>query len=269
MMQNQEIVWVPQRIFDCPDDHKFALVVLNQSIHLPRDYVLSQWEKAQVTITVDGGTNHWIKYLGDRANDVLSGKCKKYLPTLVTGDMDSISQDLLNKLKSIKAKIIVTPDVMETDFTKSLRELKEYSIKNNIKLNGVHVVAETEGRLDHVIANINTLYKCDKFLNDLWVIQISSNSLTWLLKVGSHKIIIPKILLEKKVWCALIPFGDSNNRVSTTGLKWNLNNTCMKFGELISTSNTYSGQPEVTITTNAPLIWIMGIGPITRVNETD
>lgn len=29
-------------------------------------------------------------------------------------------------------------------------------------------------------------------------------------------------MLEKKTWCALIPFGNSSNRISTTGLKYNL-----------------------------------------------
>lgn len=89
---------------------------------------------AQVTVTVDGGTNHWMEYLGDRANEVLSGQCKKYLPMLVTGDMDSILPDLLDKLKRLETNIIYTPDVMETDYTKALRQLRQYLMKNNIKV---------------------------------------------------------------------------------------------------------------------------------------
>ena len=51
---------------------------------------------------------------------------------------------------------------------------------------------------------------------------MASNSLTWLLRPGRHKIIIPEIILQNKSWCALIPFGESNSRVTTEGLKWNL-----------------------------------------------
>lgn len=89
---------------------------------------------AQVTVTVDGGTNHWLEYIGDRANNVLSGQCDKYLPMLVTGDMDSILPDLLDKLKHLETHIIYTPDLMETDYTKALIELRQYIAKNNIKV---------------------------------------------------------------------------------------------------------------------------------------
>lgn len=86
---------------------------------------------------MDGGTNHWMDYLGDLANDTLSGKSMKYLPTLVTGDMDSISPLLLEKLKLTKTKVILTPDQMETDYTKALRQLNEYIVKNKKKVNFV------------------------------------------------------------------------------------------------------------------------------------
>ncbi|XP_032456322.1 thiamin pyrophosphokinase 1 [Nasonia vitripennis] len=156
---------------------------------------------------------------------------------------------------------------METDYTKSLIQLGQYTLKNNIKLNGIHVLAETSGRLDQIVSNINTLYKSHKLFNDVPVIQIAGESLTWLLKPGVHKIIIPEEIVKSKTWCALIPFGNANSCVSTTGLKWNLNKTCMKFGELVSTSNTYDGHPEVTVDTNVNLVWCMGIKPLTRVES--
>lgn len=89
---------------------------------------------AQVTVTVDGGTNEWMDYLGDLAKDVLSGKSKKYLPKLVTGDMDSISPALLDKLKLTEANVLHTPDQMETDYTKAMRQLNEYTVKNKKKV---------------------------------------------------------------------------------------------------------------------------------------
>ena len=109
-----------------------------------------------------------------------------------------------------------------------------------------------------------------------------------------HKILIPDIILKSKSWCALIPFGNSNNCITTSGLKWNLskkshNNylydstihlsftiiinifadkTCMKFGELLSTSNTYDDQPEVIVETDVPMIWTMGIEALTKINAS-
>ena len=54
------------------------------------------------------------------------------------------------------------------------------------------------------------------------VIQISHDSLTWLLEPGMHKIEIPDILRNCKSWCGLLPVGYPVNNISTTGLKWNL-----------------------------------------------
>ncbi|CAB0036678.1 unnamed protein product [Trichogramma brassicae] len=225
-----EEIWDVMKIYQYPKNYKYALIILNQKILLPEDYVLPLWEKAAVTVTVDGGTNFWFEYIGECAADVLSGCNTKYLPTMVTGDMDSIKANLLEKLKKTKTKVIVTPDVMETDYTKSLMQLYNYIIENQIK-----------------------------------VVQMTGGSLIWLLQPGNHKILIPDSILQAKSWCSLIPFGNSNNCVITKGLKWDLNNRCMKFGELISTSNSFSGQSEVKVTTDVPLVWSMSIEVLTKI----
>lgn len=40
--------------------------------------------------------------------------------------------------------------------------------------------------------------------------------------------------------------------------------TRMEFGGMVSTSNTFSGNPKVTVTTNEAIIWSMGIEPFTK-----
>lgn len=60
------------------------------------------------------------------------------------------------------------------------------------------------------------------------IINVASNSLTWLLKPGTHTIKIPEILYSSNSWVGLIPFESKRNVVSTAGLKWNL-------GKLINT----------------------------------
>lgn len=81
-------------------------------------------------ITVDGGTKKWLQWLTNNEfefKEVLN-------PDLITGDMDSLSKDVLNYFEKGNTKIIVTPNQDETDFTKALRELKTYSNKENLQV---------------------------------------------------------------------------------------------------------------------------------------
>lgn len=82
-------------------------------------------------------------------------------------------------------------------------------------------MAETCGRFDQIIANINTLFKARNIDPGLKIYHVASESITWLLDVGSHEIPVPLNLREQKEWCALMPIGNPCV-LTTTGLKWNL-----------------------------------------------
>ncbi|XP_034944900.1 thiamin pyrophosphokinase 1 [Chelonus insularis] len=263
-MQNhittEEKVWDPSEIFDRSVDHKYAVIILNQPIRLHESFILPLWREAQIKITVDGGTNRWMEYLGPLSNKIYDGKCPDYAPDMVTGDLDSILPEIRTNLENIGVRIYETIDQQYTDFSKALMKLSAECKSKNISLHSVYVLVETAGRLDQIIANINTLYRSREFMEDKTpVICISSNSLTWLLRSGEHRIKIPEKLRTCKSWVGLIPFGPQQNSISSTGLKYNLDKLNCSFGGLISTSNTYDGSPEVTVTTNTDIIWTMSI----------
>ena len=263
-------VWDPLKTFHCPDQYKYAVVILNRPLKWKHDILLRLWENAQINVTVDGGTHKWVRYLNDHGIILLKGEYKEYVPNLITGDMDSCSSILLETLKSMGSIIIETPDQDHSDYTKALFQLGQYVEAENINLNSVYVFADSSGRFDHIIGNINTLHKSAKLIGDRQVIHVASNSLTWMLKPGFHSIVIPDILVQNNSWCGLLPIGAPVNSITTTGLKWNLNNATMKFGGLISSSNTYDNCSKVTVSTDSPVIWTMGIEPfIESMNNYD
>lgn len=257
-------LWDPRNILTCPPTYKHALIILNRPLRWRRSLLINVWEKASATVTVDGGTDQWLKFLGPRGEETINGQSKKFLPDLVTGDMDSIEPHTLSKLRTMGANVIETPDQNATDYTKAVIQLGIHARSKGINLDGAYVFSETSGRLDHIMANINTLYKSDKLIGDIQLIQVSSDSLTWLLRPGTHRISIPEPLIRQNGWCALMPVGSRVTSITTTGLKWNLDGATLEFGGMVSTSNTYSGSSEVTVTTDTPVLWSMDIEPMIK-----
>ncbi|KAG5870550.1 hypothetical protein JTB14_025894 [Gonioctena quinquepunctata] len=236
-------------------EESYGVVILNSSINFNSrpDFVMRLWKQAKVKVTVDGGTEMWLQWL-------TSHKCNLGsvpYPDLITGDMDSTPKHILDLFLNSPTKIIITPDQNENDYLKALREIKKYCCLQNIEIKILHVLVDTCGRFDQIMANINALFKSRNILGEIKVFQIAATSLTWLLDPGKHEIEIPSTLRKNQVWCALIPVGFPCI-VTTTGLKWNLENEKLEFGGLVSTSNTYDGSPEVTIQTDAPVVWSMG-----------
>lgn len=253
-----KIVWNPMQIFDYGSHHKYAVLILNSTLQWDDDTLLKIWRKAQVKITVDGGTCQWLNYLERQGINAFDGEHEEYLPHLISGDMDSCESSLLDKFKDMGSMIIKTPDQNHTDYTKALIELKLYTRRKNIELSRIYVFVDSSGRFDHIMGNINTLYRSEDLIG-IQVIQVGSTSLTWVLRPGLHSIIIPKPLVQNNPWCGLLPIGGPVNCIETTGLKWNLNNVSLRFGGLVSTSNTYDDCSEVTVNTDSPVVWTMGI----------
>jgi len=91
-------------------------------------------QAARVTVTVDGGTQRWLKYLEEQGIDVLNGEHERYVPDLITGDMDSSSPSIIEKLGNIGSTIVKTPDQNYTDYTKALLQVANYTKTRNINV---------------------------------------------------------------------------------------------------------------------------------------
>jgi len=154
--------------------------------------------------------------------------------------------------------VVPTPDQDETDFTKGFRVLLQMLIERKGKddYDSIVCLGAFGGRFDHMMANINTLYTAHE-LQKKPVYLLSSTQVVSLLQPGSHVIKVDTGF--EGDWCGLLPIGDAAKQVYTTGLKWNLNGERLSFGSLISTSNTFEQNSEVTIETTDPLLWAMGV----------
>ncbi|KAM6373988.1 thiamine pyrophosphokinase 1 isoform 2-T2 [Alca torda] len=128
------------------------------------------------------------------------------------------------------------PDYISGDFDSIQPEVKEY-----YKVKGCEFIETMD-------QDLTDFTKCLQILQK----KIEKKGLQ-----GKHKLHVDTGL--EGAWCGLIPIGSSCESVTTTGLRWNLTNQVLKFGTLVSTSNTYDGSGIVTIETDKPLLWTMAI----------
>jgi thiamine pyrophosphokinase len=137
-----------------------------------------------------------------------------------------------------------------TDLHKCVIFIRDYVPdldKNHIKL---LVLGGLGGRFDHEAANINVLYT---FATVLRIVLLSEESSLTLLPSGYlHEIHVNRSF--EGPHCGLVPLGAPSTSTTTTGLHWNLDDTPMAFGSLISTCNLLESDI-VTVRSDAYLLW--------------
>lgn len=239
----KEYFWEPQQLFDA--ETEFVLIVLNTKI-LDELRLIQLWNKAKFRVTVDGGTNRWHQIVLKHSSQI-----EEKFPDLITGDLDSIEEEILS-IYSKKSQVIKTPDQNFTDFTKALFEIQKI---DHLKTYNILSFAEHSGRLDQIFGIFETLYH----IEDTKLFVTSSTSIEWLLKPGKHSILLPEGEKKSQLHCGIIPLGNPCPGVETSGFKWNLDGkTLLAFGHLVSTSNKFDNKAKLaTVSTSNPLLFTM------------
>ncbi|MFH0733701.1 MAG: thiamine diphosphokinase [bacterium] len=174
----------------------------------PSKLVISRLQNNGFTdiVCADGGANNLFKL--------------NIIPKFIIGDLDSIRPDVLDYYSS-KTKVIKVKDQNSTDIEKCLNKL--------IKLNYSEAVllSCTGNRLDHSLGNLSIMYKYAESIKTHLVHQKS------FLSIFNNKISLDTTPGE------IISFFGINPiiKISTTGLKYNLNNETITFGFRESISN--------------------------------
>lgn len=243
--ENTLKIWQPLEAFYTSGEN-IALVILNQQITKQNEMHLKRlWKNASVKLCVDGGANQLYNWAFD--NNCL----QDFKPDYICGDLDSVEPKVQGYFQNKGTKCVRLADQDMTDFTKTLRFLVncvssrnlDQSLIDEIKngpieycqVDKIYCFCEFTGRLDHALANLNTLY--DDSLSKVDTFIVSSESITFLLKKGLNLVYIDENLCCNK-YCGLFPLAESAT-VSTFGLKWNLNKQSLKFGSFVSSSNEF------------------------------
>ncbi|KAL5713029.1 thiamine diphosphokinase [Ranunculus cassubicifolius] len=210
---------------------------------------------AKLRLCADGGANRLFDEMPKLLpNDDPAHVRNRYRPDVIKGDMDSIRKEVLNFYLNLGTKVVdESEDQDTTDLHKCVAFIQD-SISNDEKSSLCILVAGAlGGRFDHEMGNVNVLH----LFSDTRIILISEDCLIHLLP-KSHRHEIGILSSVEGPHCGLIPIGMSSPKTTTTGLQWDLDNTEMKFGGLISTSNLVR-EEKITVCSDTDLLWTISI----------
>ena len=146
-----------------------------------------EWPKQFDVETV--GTYRVVIALDGAANRLIGSNM---IPDVLLGDLDSVSESVLEQCKASGVTIVHTPDQQSSDISKGLEWVQRTYLDSEIDIIGVEI-----GRYDHHLAAYSALFECNSdatILLDGWQARRVSQTPT-------------NIETEPNSIISLIPFG--------------------------------------------------------------
>ena len=177
----------------------------------------------------DGGTQHILR-LG-------------LLPDLVVGDLDSLKEEDLERIKAAGVRIVRHPQ--DKDLT-DLELTLNYALAEGHQ--SLVIVAALGGRLDMILSNLSLLTRPDLVEKDIKLDDGVEQA--FFVRDEAH--------ISGKVGdiVSLLPWGGGVEQVTTTGLRWELNNEDLYPYETLSISNEMQSNEAVILVGSGLLLCI-------------
>ena len=150
------------------------------------------------------------------------------LPDFLIGDFDSLNPEILEFFKSKKIQVIKYP--AEKDYTDT-----ELCVKKALELHcsSISILAGIGDRIDHSLGNIGLLHMIYKKGSKGYILSDKSD-----IYLCTDKILLKGMAGDT---VSLIPYSGDAVGVTTSGLKYSLNDAVVHFGSPIGISNLMTG----------------------------
>lgn len=219
----------------------YCILVLNQPIN--RRAMNAVIGRATMLVCADAGADQLREY--ERQARL---PC---LPDAIVGDLDSLWSETKQYYDAEGVKIVHDPDQYSTDFTKSLKWIRQEWIRINkgqdLELDVV-VMGGLGGRVDQGFSQIHHLYlaldQSDLLRGSMYL--LSEQSLSFVLEAGEHQLHLNDDVFAENI--GIIPILGKTH-ISTSGLEWDVEDWPTEFGGQVSTSN-HIRSDLVTVTVN-------------------
>lgn len=267
-----------------------AMIILNAPIQKPVSPLFQRlWNGSTYHVCADGGANR-LMYATTSNNECIDDDddrvYNKMIPDVITGDLDSLLPATRLYYEHRGAEIVEVADQDSNDLDKALAAVVRHYAPNKQprKTDTIRCVVfgAFGGRFDQEMAGVQALYKYSN--SNLQLFLYDDHTMAFLLPSGCvnhiHLALAsaanaddddddgvangPSVVVSSEgPTCGLIPLGSPVERVTTTGLQWNLQNQKTAFGDLVSTSNRIlqlddAGGGSVTVVTvqcSQPLVF--------------
>lgn len=180
----------------------------------PGKWIAPILDTATVIIAANGGLEHVL--------------AQELQPDVLIGDLDSVSEELLGKLRMADTVIVAHPvDKDETDLELAL------SYATGKHQGEIVVLAAFGGRMDQMLGNVHLLAHPE--LVNRSVRLVDARQSAWLVRDETN------ISGKKGDTLSLIPLGGDAHIESTVGLRWSLDDDILEFGKARGMSNVMTG----------------------------